>query len=207
MSAIAARLPQAGRVRVGVDGRTAVGKTTFADALADHIRATGRPVVRAGIDGFHRPKAERYARGRMSAEGYYRDARDLEAVRRHLLDPFGPGGDGRYAVKTFDLATDTAVQPVPTQAPENAVLVVDGSFLQRRKLRGGLDMVVFLRASRETSRARGVARDGAYMAEAYDRRYLPAFDLYTGEVDPVASADVVVDVEDWSLLFVVEETA
>ncbi len=60
-------------LRVAVDGRTASGKTTLADELGVAVEAAGRPVVRTSIDGFHRPRAERHARGRYSAEGYYHD--------------------------------------------------------------------------------------------------------------------------------------
>ncbi len=57
--------------RVAIDGRTASGKTTLADELSQKIKQAKRPVIRTSIDGFHRPKVERYARGRYSAEGYY----------------------------------------------------------------------------------------------------------------------------------------
>ena len=46
-------------IRVAVDGRTASGKTTFADELATAVEQAGRPVIRAQSDGFHRPKVER----------------------------------------------------------------------------------------------------------------------------------------------------
>ena len=42
-------------LRVGVDGRSAAGKTTFAVAQAAYIRQRGREVLRASIDDFHRP--------------------------------------------------------------------------------------------------------------------------------------------------------
>src|ERR1700731_1940344 len=80
-------------IRVAIDGRTASGKTTLADEVASLIRNKGRPVIRTSIDGFHRPKAARYARGRYSPEGYYYDARDLAAVMTLLLEPLGPEGD------------------------------------------------------------------------------------------------------------------
>ncbi|HUZ34905.1 MAG TPA: hypothetical protein VMV17_01090 [Streptosporangiaceae bacterium] len=58
-SLIGARQP--GHVlRVAVDGPDASGKTALADALADELARQqaggrrGRPVIRAGIDGFHR---------------------------------------------------------------------------------------------------------------------------------------------------------
>ena len=82
------RLPRP--IRVAVDGRTASGKTTLADELAGVLNRKAREVIRTSIDGFHRPKAERYARGRHSAEGYYHDARDLDAVNALLLSPLGP---------------------------------------------------------------------------------------------------------------------
>ena len=46
-------------VRVAVDGRTASGKTTFADDLANVLRSVGRDVIRTSVDGFHRPKEAR----------------------------------------------------------------------------------------------------------------------------------------------------
>src|SRR6185295_10072497 len=80
-------------IRIAVDGRTASGKTTLSDELAGALRREGRDVIRTSIDGFHRAKAERYARGRHSAEGYYYDARDLSAIMALLLVPLGPGGN------------------------------------------------------------------------------------------------------------------
>jgi uridine kinase len=68
--------------RVAIDGVDAAGKTTLADALAPVLASLGRPVVRASIDSFHRPRAERYERGRDSPEGYYRDSFDPELSGR-----------------------------------------------------------------------------------------------------------------------------
>lgn len=49
--------------RVAIDGPDAAGKTILADELALLIERSGRPVIRASVDGFHRPRAERIARG------------------------------------------------------------------------------------------------------------------------------------------------
>jgi uridine kinase len=52
--------------RVGVDGRSAAGKTTLADSLAEVVQATtSRPVLRASIDDFPspRPQIPLHARG------------------------------------------------------------------------------------------------------------------------------------------------
>jgi uridine kinase len=118
-------------VRVAVDGRTTSGKTTFADELAATIRKAGRSVVRASVDDFHQPAVMRYRQGRLSPDGYYEDARDLGAVRKFLLEPLGPDGDRSYATQTFDLERDQSVEPEMHRAKEDAVLIVDGTFLQR----------------------------------------------------------------------------
>lgn len=39
-----------GRLRVGIDGLTAAGKTSFGHELAQQISARGRPVLRATLD-------------------------------------------------------------------------------------------------------------------------------------------------------------
>lgn len=122
-------------IRVAIDGRTASGKTTLVDELSKVIEQEKRPVICTSIDSFHRPKVERYARGRYSAEGYYHDARDLKAIVRLLLKPLGKGGDRHYCTASFDLAGDV---PLPLDfniAESHAVLVVDGAFLQCPELR------------------------------------------------------------------------
>lgn len=60
--------------RVAVDGPDAAGKTTLADELGIALNDAGREVIRASVDGFHRPRVERYRRGPDSPEGYYEDS-------------------------------------------------------------------------------------------------------------------------------------
>lgn len=200
---IASFLP--GRIlRLAVDGRTASGKTTLADELAALIEDQRRPVIRTSIDGFHRPKAERYARGRYSAEGYYRDARDLDAINAMLLDPLGPGGDRLYRTASFDLDADAPIEQEPKLAPDNAVLIVDGTFLQRPELYDGWDLTLFVAVTESVAEQRGVGRDADRLGgedaaqQLFAQRYCPAFDLYERECSPEQSADVVVGNDDLS---------
>jgi len=60
--------------RVAIDGVDGVGKTSLAEELVAPLARKGREVVRASVDGFHRPRAARYLRGRDSAEGYFLDS-------------------------------------------------------------------------------------------------------------------------------------
>lgn len=197
LAVMIAKLESARPVRVAIDGRTASGKTTLANELASCLKAKGREVIRTSIDGFHRPKVERYARGRHSAEGYYCDARDLPAINALLLDPLGPGGDGWYRTASFDLHNDLPIEQDPQFAPDDAILIVDGTFLQRPELRGGWDLAIFVETDEHVSEQRGIDRDIALLGGAeitrqlYADRYRPAFDLYEGSCVPASAADAI----------------
>jgi uridine kinase len=152
-------LERSSPVRVAIDGRIASGKTTFANELGALVAQRNREVIRTSIDGFHRPRAERYARGRYSPEGYYFDARDhLGAIRGLLLDPLRPGGGRQYRTASFDLERDATIEQAPLTASPKSVLVVDG-----------WDVAVFLDTSEAVSERRGVRRD-AYSVCAHTPR-------------------------------------
>src|SRR5215213_2063869 len=104
-------------LRVAIDGPPAAGKTTLADELAVVLRAQGREVIRASIEGFLLPRSQRYRRGEDSAEGCYHDSFDFDALHRALLDPLGPGGDRRFQQAVYDKGTDTALSQPVTTAP------------------------------------------------------------------------------------------
>ncbi len=190
-------------LRVAIDGRTASGKTTLANELAECLKASGRQIIRTSIDGFHRPKVERYARGRHSAEGYYHDARNLPAINALLLKPLGPGGDQWYRTAAFDLHNDAPIEQDPQFAPDDAILIVDGTFLQRPELREGWDLAIFVETSEHVSEQRGIARDTALLGgteathQLYADRYRPAFALYEGLAAPALSADAIINNDDF----------
>ena len=187
--------------RVAIDGRTASGKTTFSDELAAFLRDE-KPVIQLSIDGFHRPRAERYRRSRLSPTGYLDDSRDWVAVRELILLPLGPGGDRRYRTQILDLEADIAIDQEPLIADLTSIALIEGAFLQRSELSKCFDLVIFLDVSAEISLARGTARDFALLGghpnarEIYEKRYLPAFAMYEKRAAPQANADAVVDNND-----------
>jgi uridine kinase len=194
---------QSGRpIRIAIDGRTASGKTTLANELTARISAKHRPVIHTSIDDFHRPKAMRYARGRNSAEGYYYNARDLSAMMTLLLAPLGPNGDRRYRTASFDLASDRPLSQAAQLAPADAILIVDGTFLQRPELRDGWDLTIFIEVSPGIATARGIARDANQLGgieaarQLYAERYDPACDLYERLCTPDRIADVILNNDD-----------
>jgi len=176
-------------VRVCVDGRSAAGKTTWANRLAELLRArTRRTVIRAELDYFMRMVEDRNAYPYDSPESYYLDAWDYPAIRARLLEPLGPGGNRHY----------TPALGAPEQiASDDAILLADGVFLQRPELDAYWDLRIYLHISAAESLRRGVERDRHWMggaAEAerrYRTRYLPGEERYLADVRPRERAQIV----------------
>ena len=189
------------RLRVAIDGLTAAGKTSFGHEVAAAIRALGRPTLRASLDDFKRPWREAAEQGydRVSGEGYYRNAPDLEGARRLLLEPAGPQGSGQVVLCAHDPLTGHDHRDVVVSAPPDAVLVVDGVFAFRPEYDAHWEYRVWLQVEPAVSLRRGVERDtesegGAEAAlQLHRHRYHVAEAIYLAEVDPQLKADVVID--------------
>lgn len=189
-------------IRVAVDGPDAAGKRTLADRIASVLAARGRTVIRASVDDFQRPRADRYRRGPYSADGYYRDSFDYAALRRLLLDPLGPSGDRSYRTAVFDFVHDVEQAGLAGVAAKDAIVIVDGVFLLRRELVSARDFTVFVSITPDETLRRALVRDVASFGSTeeverrYRERYLPAQALYLTEVRPRDRAAVVVENED-----------
>lgn len=187
-----------GRVVVAVDGRAGAGTSTFAASFARVFAEDGSAVFQASIDDFHRPREERYALGRTSPEGYYRDSFDDATFRRVLVEPFREGArvpDTGFQLAAFDVRRDAPVESRWTTGPEDAVLVVHGIFLNRPELRGLWNWSVWLDVPVDVAFERLAARDGSdpdFLAES-NRRYRLGMDLYLRDRDPRAAASAIVD--------------
>lgn len=189
-------------VRVAIDGIDAAGKTTLADDLVSPVELQGRPAIRASLDGFHRPRAERYQQGEDSPAGYYEDSFDYAALRETLLLPLGPGGSRVYQRAIFDYQADAPLPSRMEHAGENAVLLVDGIFLLRPELDDLWDYRIFVDVAFETALHRALVRDEPLFGSSttpgtrYLRRYFPAQRLYLDTVRPQQRADAVVENDD-----------
>ena len=190
------------RVAVAVDGFDGAGKTVLADELAEVIGALdgARDVLRISIDGFHRPKAQRVARGR-GPETFYEDSYDYVAFRRVVVDPFRRGEPVTPAVNDVD--ADRPVHPDPVAVARDTVLVADGIFLHRPELADVWDATLWVDVPFAVSVPRGNARFG----DGHDpdpgaepnRRYVEGQRLYLAAVDPRSRATWVLDNTDLDL--------
>nr|WP_297424867.1 uridine kinase [uncultured Actinotalea sp.] len=183
---------------VAVDGVDGAGKTTFADALADHLRATGTRTLRVSVDGFHRPRAERYRQGRASPSGFFEDSYDLPAFRAAVVEPLRPGGDRRVRTAVFDHRTDRPVAVEPVAVADGTAVVVDGIFLHRDELADAWDLSVWLEVPFTTTFARMAVRDGcpADPDDPANARYRDGQLLYLDRCDPRSRATLVLDHDD-----------
>jgi uridine kinase len=199
ISTVAARVTASrpGRTLVGVDGRTAAGKTTFGHELAEDLAAHGLTVLRASLDDFKKPWRDRHLYDRESGEGYYRNAFDYPALTRLLLDPF-VGGASEVALCAIDPITQVDHSTLLTSVPASAVLVVDGVFAFRPEIDRWWDLRVWVKVDAVTSVGRGIERDRGQLGDTaasslHRDRYGVAEAVYLAESDPVSRADVVID--------------
>ena len=112
-------------------------------------------------DGWHRVRAERRARGPRSPEGFWLDSFDYPRLVDEALSPLGPGGSRRFRPAGHDVQTDEVLCPDLVEAPEGAVVVVDGLFLHRAELEGCFEFTVYVDVPFEVSAARMAVRDGS----------------------------------------------
>jgi uridine kinase len=183
--------------RVAIDGPPAAGKTTLADELAVVLRTQGRDVIRATIDDFLFPRAQRYPRGEYSAEGCYFDAHDYDALTRVLLDPLGPGGDRRFRSAVYDRTADAALSAPVTTASTDAVLIFDGVFLMRPELIDRWDLRILVSTALEKTVDRAVIRERRVSSRAeverrWRERYIPSQQFYFATVHPTDHVDIIV---------------
>ena len=183
-----------GRAIIAVDGVDGAGKTRFADALAEELQRGSRAVFRASLDDFHRPRVDRYARGRDSAEGFYRDSYNYATFRRVLVEPFRIGRIGSFVLAAFDVRSDTQIEPKWTTAPDDAILIVDGLFLNRPELRGIWNYSIWLQVDQDVAAARMLERDGE---PTNPERYSGGQALYLEDANPSAQATALIDNNDF----------
>jgi hypothetical protein len=172
-------------LRVAVDGAPAADPARLADAVVAPLRAGGRPVVRVSAGTYLRPASVRLEHGRTDPDALYEDWLDEPALRRELLEPLGPTGNGRFLPSLWDAERDRATRAPYEVATPGTVLLLDGTLLLGRGL--PFDLTVHV-AVRPATLQR--------IVPAEDRWTLAAHGRYRTEVSPEDVADVVVRVDD-----------
>jgi len=189
-------------IKVGIDGITASGKSTFARELAEFLHPSGRPIISTTLDGFHNPRSIRHQKGRESAEGYYFDAYNYPAIVEHLLLPLSAVGNLKYKTQVLDLHTDQPDPRPAQQASRNSILIVDGSFALRKELVEHWDVGIYLSVDFEIAESRASVRDAELFKSAEiareitKKRYHGAHQLHIEVANPCERAQFIINNND-----------
>lgn len=189
--------------RVAIDGRSAAGKTTFADELAVEVQARGREVLRASIDDWHRPGHKyRSMRQEWTPQSYYDEGFNIDAFEEQLLRPLGPGGSRRCRLALFDAFQDEWLPETWIQVGPTTIVFIDGVFLLRPEFAGLWDYSIWIDIDVETMIERARRRDVAWVGsdqdvvERYRRHWVPTHEFYERLASPVQHAHAVIDNRD-----------
>lgn len=185
------------RALVAIDGFDGAGKSYLARELVAASageQRQGRPLLSVTIDRFHHPRARRRAAG-TGARGFYRGSYRYDEFRRCVVGPVRSGSPITPAI--WDVEHDRPVAASPVDVPADAIVLVDGIFLQRPELADVWDASVWVDVPFEISVPRGNARfPGDHDPDpeaAGNQRYVGGQRLYLAEADPRGSSTWVFD--------------
>jgi uridine kinase len=166
-----------GRAMVAVDGREGSGQAEFADALVAALKQAGTSAARLPMTAFA-----------THSDDHYEAGFDYDDFRRTAVQPFRSG----EAVLP-ELRDRVAPPGLPEDLPADAVLVVDGVFLNRPELSGLWKYSLWLQVPQELSETR--LREAGATAEEVERART-AEARYRSHLDPTAKATSLVDNSD-----------
>jgi uridine kinase len=181
-----------GRVIVAIDGEDTAAADAFGADLVELLKKRGHSAFAARMNDFVSPRDRREAWGPDSAEVRYRNTYDYSVLRRVLIDPFRMGGSTGFVAAAYDRAREQQIQAKWLTAPEDAILVLSGEFLQRPELRGLWNFTAWLEAAApKNGAAKDGAKDGAEIA--VDPLTIAARKLYAKDVKARETASAIVD--------------
>ncbi|HEY8913609.1 uridine kinase [Lacisediminihabitans sp.] len=189
-----------GRAIVAIDGSSAAGTAAFAAALADAMRGAGHKVFVASIRDFRKTHARRESQRAETAESFYGDAFDYSVLQRVLIDPFRASGSTGFVLAAYDEKRDAQLQPKWMTAGKDAILIVEGVFLNRRDLAGLWNYSVWLEVpppemdntEQDNTAHDNTAHDNTEQADAEQG----ADALYLAEAKPRSAAIAIIDNRD-----------
>jgi uridine kinase len=193
------RIKSASPLVIGLNGVDGAGKTEFVKRLKAKLQKDSvRQVESVSIDGFHNPREVRYAKGRRSAEGFYRDSFNLEAFEKEVLKTLA-SSKPQFTPAIFDVKTNTPVDIDPIAVAPDAIILVEGIFLFQDTLIPYFDVTIFLDAPFEVTFERMLVRDANSIEsqqedqQLFEERYKAGQLFYLHEFTPKERADVVID--------------
>lgn len=168
---------------VAIDGRSGVGKSTLAEAVADSVSAA----VIIGDDF--------YAGG----DGAFWDAKTAAEKADHVIDwtrqrPVLDDLRNRRSASwhPFDWeAFDGSLHRTPITAEPADVIILEGAYSARPELADLVDLRILIEIPEDVRWQRLIGREGDSYVEEWDARWRSAEDHYFGTVVPKEGFDLV----------------
>lgn len=184
-----------GRVVVAIDGVGGSGTGEFADGLAATLREAGYDTFRASIEEFHASRENRTGADEKTPTHLYEDSYDYRTFRRVLIDPFRMGGSTGFQTSGFDRQGPAPSESHWLSAGRDAILIVDGVFLNRDELSAIWNYSIYLEVPWSVAFARlaeqfGVDPDPEAPSNGVCRQ---GQELYLADAFPRWRADAIVD--------------
>lgn len=176
---------------LGIDGLGGSGKTTYAYQLQQQLKHS----IVVHLDDFIHMEKVRYNEDFEEWYGYYYLQWRYDYLIDKLLGPLKNGLAIHETIELYDKETDSYIMQ-EIEIPLGTTVIVEGVFLQRPELRAYFDRVIYLEVDRGTRIKRVVDRDtyigsSEEIVRKYNKRYLPAEDMYVAQCNPLALADAV----------------
>src|SRR5262245_33104970 len=188
---------------VGIEGRSAAGKSSLRDELVVALDERGYAAFGSSIDDFHTPGHQyRSIRREYTPESYIATGYDYVGFRRCVIDPLRAGGDRLCKAAQWNAGTDAPIDADFVRQPENVVAVIDGVLLFHPLLEDAWHFTIWLDIDWQTMHARALERDVAWVKSAdevrrkYRELWQPLHELYERTMRPKERCDVVIDNHD-----------
>lgn len=156
-------------VVVGIDGRSAAGKSNLAERLAQELDAG---LVR--MDHFFLQAGQRTKERLAEAGGNF----DRERFLTEVIEPLENGTDLSYQV--YDCRNQKLAERIVI--PHNKVAVVEGAYSLYPLFRSVYDLSVFLTVDRETQSRRILERNGEAQQKRFLEEWIPMEERYIKEM-------------------------
>lgn len=170
---------QKGHILVGIDGRCASGKTTFALQLQKELGGT----VISMDDFFLRPEQRTASRYETPGENV-----DHERFLEEVLLPLKNGVPVIY--RPFDCSTMSLQDPI--EVPEAEVTLIEGSYAFHPDLREYYDLKIFMTVEPEIQMQRIQERNPS-AAENFRKKWIPLEERYFQACAVEKASDIILD--------------
>ena len=178
----------AGRTKpllIAFDGRSGVGKTTLAQAIAQELRG----IVIGGDDFFSGGSDSDW--DARSAEAKVADCIDWRRLRKEALEPLLGGKTASW--HPFNFISGIGLSEEVIRREPAALIILDGAYSCRPELSDIVDLSVLIEMSDDRlRRQRLLAREGHDFMESWHKRWDVAEDHYFTQIAHRSGFDIVI---------------